>query len=241
MKTQITVLLLVFVCSSTINVIAGDLNSNTVTAAQQGQPTSKKELSELLKSASNGDVDAQSELAPIFYLASFIEAINDDEIMRSQLALKPYHIPSGSMKPTLMPGDYVMANLNYYKINRPKRGDLVVYVYPEDPKKDFIHRVVAIEGDEIYMENKQLYLNKKKLVEPYIINLEKDILSKEINPRDNFGPIKVSKDSYFVMGDNRDQSYDSRFWKFVNIEAIKGKAFFVYWSTDAERIGAKIK
>jgi signal peptidase I len=199
------------------------------------------ELSDVFISTIGGNEAAQSDMAAIIYLASFVDAIQSDEVMGIHLFVKSYKISGNSMQPTLLLGDQVMTNLKYYKNQKPKRGDIVVYEYPEDVSKDMMHRIIAIEGDEIAIKNKKVYLNNEILFEPYLVHLEKDIVPADQNPRDNFGPIKIPKDSYFVMGDNRDRSYDSRFWGVVKLEAIKGKPFFTYWSDVSDRIGMKFK
>lgn len=110
----------------------------------------------------------------------------------------------------------------------------MVFKYPEDPTKDFIKRVIAVGGDVIEIKDKELYVNNNLLDEKYAIHTDTSILSKEISPRDNFGPTTIPENSYFVMGDNRDNSLDSRFWGFVESKDIKGKAFIIYWSWDKE-------
>lgn len=209
--------------------------------SKSNSTTNNAELSDVFISAIDGNEAAQSEIAAIIYLASFVEAIQDDEVIGKQLFVKAYKISSSSMQPTLILGDQVLANLKQYKDQKPRRGDIVVYEYPEDATKDMIHRVIAVEGDEILIKNKKVYLNNEMLFEPYSVHLEKDVIPADFNPRDNFGPIIISKDSYFVMGDNRDRSYDSRFWGVVKLDAIKGKPFFIYWSGASERIGVKFK
>lgn len=156
--------------------------------------------------------------------------------------VQAFKIPSGSMEPTLLVGDYLLVTKFTYGYNipftkkriltfkKPERGDIIVFRYPVDPDKDFIKRVIAVEGDEVIIQNKRVYINGRELVVPSAVYRDSYILPKELSPRDNFGPIKVPKDSYFVMGDNRDSSLDSRFWGFVHISDIKGKAFIIYWS-----------
>lgn len=156
--------------------------------------------------------------------------------------VQAFKIPSGSMEPTLLVGDYLLVTkFTYgYKIpftkkrifdfKKPERGDIIVFSYPLDPDKDFIKRVIGIEGDEIFIRDKVVYVNGKRFDVPTAVFRDRMVLPAEISPRDNFGPIRVPKDSYFVMGDNRDSSLDSRFWGFVHLSDIKGKAFIIYWS-----------
>lgn len=161
--------------------------------------------------------------------------------------IKAYRVPSGSLMPTLLIGDRIFVNVEHFKTNEIKRGDMIVFRYPENPQKDFLKRVIAIGGDEIESRDKIIYINGSKINEPYIQHTDESILSHEIGPRDNFGPIEVPRDKFFVMGDNRDQSHDSRFWGVVDISDIKGKALYTYWSWDPEgsarwdRIGKNIE
>jgi signal peptidase I len=176
-------------------------------------------------------------------------------ILRSAF-VEAYKIPSESMIPTLLVGDDLLANKFVYGIkipffNRkililtsPHKGDIIVFRSPEDPRKELIKRVVAVEGDLIEESNKQIFINGRASNEPYIQHTD-DFLE---DPRDNFGPYVVPKDKLFVMGDNRDESYDSRFYGFVDLKDVEGKAFVVYWSWDNEttlprfnRIGLNMK
>ena len=122
-------------------------------------------------------------------------------------------------------------------------GDVIVFEFPEDTTKDFIKRIIGVPGDVIEMKDKVVYRNGEKLVEPYIKHTDPNIQQR----RDNFGPITVPPDRYFVMGDNRDESYDSRFWGFVDKEKIRGKAWVIYWSWDGpgdirwSRIGRMVR
>lgn len=156
--------------------------------------------------------------------------------------VQAFKIPSGSMKETLQIGDHILVNKFIYgiklpfvqktiiSIKQPRKDDIIVFRYPENPKLDFIKRVVGVEGDIIEVRNKKLYVNDKLVEKEYAIHTDPHIMPAVYNKRDNFGPVTVPPDSLFVMGDNRDNSKDSRFWGFVNLKAIKGKAFMIYWS-----------
>ncbi len=114
---------------------------------------------------------------------------------------------------------------------KPQRGDVIVFRYPEDEEKDFIKRIIGLPGDQVEIRRKIVYINGAALDDKgYTQRVDPGVIDPHINPRDNFGPITVPADSYFVMGDNRDQSLDSRFWGFVSADKIKGKAFRIYWS-----------
>ncbi len=165
--------------------------------------------------------------------------------------VQAFKIPSGSMKPTLQIGDHILVNKFIYGLkvpytgkkiisfNNPDHGDIIVFRYPEDPDKDFIKRLIGVPGDVIEIKNKKVYVNDVPIVRDLGVHTDSRILSGQINPRDNFGPVTVPADSYFVMGDNRDNSYDSRFWGFVEQHAIKGKAFIIYWSWDSDNFGVR--
>jgi signal peptidase I len=180
------------------------------------------------------------------YAESIIVAVILALIIRTFI-VQAFKIPSGSMEDTLLVGDHLLVCKFLYgtkipftdtkilKIRDPKRGDVIVFEYPEDPSKDFIKRVVGLPGDVVEGKDKKVFVNGKPFENPHEIHKEKDIIPKAQNPRDTFGPITVPADSYFVMGDNRDRSYDSRFWGVVKSPKIKGLAFIKYWSWDSEK------
>lgn len=156
--------------------------------------------------------------------------------------VQAFKIPSGSMIPTLSIGDHILVNKFIYgvklpftdlvvvPVSTPERGDIVVFKYPEDESKDFIKRVVGIPGDVVEVRDKVVYVNGNPADTTHIQHSDRDVRSSD--RRDNFGPVTVPPDSYFVMGDNRDQSLDSRFWGFVKENKIRGQAFLIYWSWD---------
>ena len=192
--------------------------------------------------------------------------------------VQAFKIPSGSMIPTLLIGDHILVSKLAYgfqlpedcefqvsfppvtcfssnivmNFNPPQRGDIIVFRYPEDENKDFIKRVIGLPGDTILIQNKKVMVNGQILMdEAFTQRIDQGIIDGRINPRDNLGPVTVPPNSYFVMGDNRDQSLDSRFWGFVKMDKIKGRAFLVYWSWNGhgnwtnwirwERIGQLIR
>jgi len=176
------------------------------------------------------------------YVEAIVTALILALIIRTYI-VQAFKIPSGSMIPTLLIGDHILVNKFLFGteipftdkkiliLRKPEKGDIIVFKYPENPKKDFIKRVVASEGDVIEERNKVVYVNGQVVLEPYIQHFDQSIRF-GADPRDNFGPLIVPKDKVFVMGDNRDQSYDSRYWGFVDINQIRGKALIIYWSWD---------
>lgn len=161
--------------------------------------------------------------------------------------VQAFKIPSGSMLPTLLIGDHLLVSKFLYgvrlpytdtrvlRIRAPRRGDIVVFAYPEDDGKDFIKRIIGEPGDTLEVRNKRVYVNGAPLEDPWGRYADQRTLPAGAGPRDQFGPVTVPEGQYFVMGDNRDRSLDSRFWGFVEDARIKGKAFIIYWSWDSER------
>jgi len=133
--------------------------------------------------------------------------------------VQAFWIPSGSMIPTLMPGDRVLVAKFWYHFAEPKRGQIVVFKYPLDPTRDFVKRLIALPGEAVEIKNGVVYINDMPLEEPYVKN--RDFLSME--------KVTVPRGQYFMMGDNRPNSQDSRFWGFVPKNYLLGPAFFRYW------------
>ncbi len=158
--------------------------------------------------------------------------------------VQAFKIPSGSMKNTILVGDHILVNKFLYgthipftntkilTIRKPERGDIIVFKYPEKESVDFIKRLIGMPGDVVQVIDKVVYINGKPLTEPYTIHKDSEILPRALEPRDNFGPVTVPPHEYFMMGDNRDRSRDSRFWGFVDESKILGKAMIIYWSWD---------
>jgi signal peptidase I len=137
-----------------------------------------------------------------------------------------FWVPSGSMEQTLQVNDRIIAYKLFYDIDDVERGDIVIFKFPLDPRKDFVKRVIGLPGDTIRIEDKVLYLNGSRLDEPYVVHED----SREVGfPRDDYGPIVVPDEAVFVLGDNRDKSEDSRYWGFVPAGNIVGDVFFRYW------------
>lgn len=162
--------------------------------------------------------------------------------------VQAFQIPTGSMEPTLLVGDFLLVNKMVYiqpvygleKILIPRRSirrqDIVVFKFPQDLSRDFVKRVIALEGEKIEIKDKQVFINDEPLFEPYKVHNDRNVYNRENYYhyddliRDNFGPVIVPKGHLFVMGDNRDNSLDSRYWSFLPINYIKGKPWVIYFS-----------
>jgi signal peptidase I len=169
-------------------------------------------------------------------------------VIRS-LVVQAFTIPSGSMMDTLLVGDYILVNKFLYgpelpltelhlpALRDPRRGDIIVFKYPQDEKRDFIKRIVATPGERVQIRGHQVLVNGKPLVEPYTKFADSGVRGGEAYCGYAYGcePTIVPPDSYFVMGDNRDNSQDSRYWGFLPRDYVKGKALVIYWSYEAGR------
>ena len=160
--------------------------------------------------------------------------------------VQAFKIPTGSMENNLLIGDHLLVNKFIFgptplaigravlPVRSIHRGDIVVFKYPDEPDRDFIKRVIGLPGETIELRNKKVHVNGQALDEPYIhfltppSNDYQEVTSFDV--RERFGPVTVPADSYFVMGDNRDNSQDSRYWGFMPRDYVKGKALFVYFS-----------
>jgi len=179
------------------------------------------------------------------YVEAIIVALVLALIIRT-FVVQAFKIPSGSMEPTLEIGDHILVNkfiygikipfthINLFPWENPRRGNVIVFIYPLEPDKDFIKRVIGVEGDTVRIINKKLFINGAEVPDPHAVYKEDLILPGDMQKRDNFGPVTVPKGNLFVLGDNRDRSLDSRFWGFVPLEDVRGKAFMIYWSWDRQ-------
>jgi signal peptidase I len=163
------------------------------------------------------------------------------------LLLQAFKIPSSSMENTLLVGDHIFVNKFVYgyhvpytkgrilRFSTPKRGDIIVFVFPEDPDKDFIKRVIGVPGDTVEIRQKTVFVNGRPIDEPYVRFADGRNPDGYLRSRDNMAPVRVPEGKLFMLGDNRDRSYDSRFWGFVDMDAVIGKALFIYFSIDWSR------
>jgi signal peptidase I len=187
------------------------------------------------------------------YLEAILLAVILTIVIRG-LVVQAFRIPTSSMEDTLQIGDFLFVNkmvygseidlgiaghqLVYHRfpaIREPKPGDVVVFRYPDDPSRDFIKRCVAVGGQTVELRDKILYVDGIAQEEPFAIHKDPRVLPRESSPRDNFGPYVVRHDQLFMMGDNRDNSQDSRFWGGLPRSLVKGQAMILYWSWDADR------
>jgi signal peptidase I len=176
------------------------------------------------------------------YSEAFVVALILAILVRAFL-FQAFEIPSGSMEPTLLVGDHILVNKFIYGVRipftdkrwpmfrEPRRGDVIVFVYPVDRSKDFIKRVIGVGGDTVQIVDKKVFINGVEVPDPHGHFSSNVIFPGYENPRDNMGPIKVPHGSLFMMGDNRDYSYDSRFWGFVPLRDVVGEALIIYWSS----------
>lgn len=180
------------------------------------------------------------------YAESILWAVVLAMIIRT-CVVQSFKIPSGSMEDTLVIGDCLLVNKFIYgikvpftdlrlpRLRDPERGDVIVFRYPEDRSKDFIKRLIGVPGDQIQVRDKRVYVNGSLYQNPHEVHKDPQIMPRALNQRDNFGPVTVPANAYFVMGDNRDNSYDSRFWGFVPKADLVGRAFIKYWSWDQDK------
>jgi signal peptidase I len=163
--------------------------------------------------------------------------------------VQAFKIPTGSMENNLLIGDHLLVNKFAFAptitavedavlpIRDMRRGDIVVFKYPDEPERDFIKRIIGLPGETLELRNKRVYINGQALDEPYVHFLEPasagEVTSFDL--RERYGPVRVPDGQYFVMGDNRDNSQDSRYWGFLPGAYIKGKALMIYWSYDSGR------
>ncbi|MFA5644855.1 MAG: signal peptidase I [Candidatus Ratteibacteria bacterium] len=158
-------------------------------------------------------------------ILSWIYAIAFVLILRT-FFVQAFKIPSTSMLPTLKVGDRLLANKVLYKIRDPKRGEVIIFKYPEDPKRDFVKRLIALQGEEVKIYSGKIFINNNELTSP------ENITSHYYYSEGEYGtthPTLVPDRSIFVLGDNSFISKDSRFWGFVPEKYIVGKALFIYW------------
>jgi signal peptidase I len=154
---------------------------------------------------------------------------------------KTYKIPSSAMKPTLNVGDHLMADMKRYKSKELNRADIIVFEYPKDPSKAFIKRIISLPGEKIEIIGRKIYIDGKLFEDKYgYYETRKESWGIPAG-KCKYCSVTVPDEHYFVLGDNRDNSQDSRYWGFVPLESIRGKALYIYWAKDISRIGMGIE
>lgn len=172
------------------------------------------------------------------YVETLVIALAIALVVRT-FVVQAFKIPSSSMEPTLLVGDHILVNKFIYGIripvigkkvfefSQPRRGDVIVFIFPNDRSKDYIKRVIGLPGEKVEIRERKIYINDRLIEDPW-----GHFSSWGPGARDTCGPIMVPPNSLFVMGDNRDNSEDSRYWGFVPLNDVLGKAFVMYWSWD---------
>ena len=190
------------------------------------------------------------------YFETIVIAVVLALFMRT-FVVQAFKIPTGSMEPNLLIGDHLLVNKFVFAptlssaertllpMTDIRRGDIVVFKYPEDPERDFIKRVIGLSGETIELKDRQIRVNGRAIQEPYAHYLPRpagsgggEVTTGDV--RERYGPVVVPAGSVFVMGDNRDNSQDSRYWGFLPKENIKGKALMIYWSFDSSEGGLNL-
>lgn len=211
--------------------------------------TARKKTTSTQSSVPAKKSTAKKESVTAEYIKAILLAVALAFFIRTFI-VQAFRIPSGSMEDTLLVGDFLLANKFIYgiripftsirlpELRAPAPGDVIIFQYPQDLSRDFIKRVIAGPGQTVKIKDKILYVDNKrtidppksKYVDPFILNRKSSG-----GKRDNYGPEIVPEGHYFVMGDNRDSSDDSRYWGFLNRDLIRGKAFILYWSWAPDR------
>jgi signal peptidase I len=173
----------------------------------------------------------------VFLVSTFVIQPFVGSSIKNNIA-SSFKIPSSGMEPALQVGDYLVADMRIYKSTKPNRGDIIIFEFPKDPSKDFIKRVIGLGDEKVEIIGDKIYINDKLLDDPWGYFDSREWLK---GFPERFGPVTVPKGSLFVLGDNRNNSQDSRFWGFVDIKKVKGKAIYIYWAKNKNRIGMQIK
>ena len=186
------------------------------------------------------------------YFESIVVAVILALFVRT-FVFQAFKIPTGSMKPNLLVGDHQLVNKFMFAptasalekallpMRTIRRGDIIVFKFPEEPERDFIKRVIGLPGESLELKNQTVLINGQPLVEPYAHYLfppADDTQTDGFDLRRKYGPVTVPEGHYFMMGDNRDDSQDSRFWGFLPQSYVKGRALFIYWSFDVPDDGS---
>ena len=187
------------------------------------------------------------------YFESIVVAVILALFIRT-FVVQAFKIPTGSMEPNLLVGDHLLVNkfifapvaTRFERAVLPmrdiRRGDVVVFKFPEDPERDFIKRVIGLPGETVEVRGTEVLINGAAIAQPFahfLLPHDPNAPVNEGDPRERFGPVTVPADHYFAMGDNRDNSEDSRYWGFLPAHYVKGRALMIYWSFDEDEGGAR--
>jgi signal peptidase I len=198
----------------------------------------------------SSDIPARGRSTVREYVEAILWALVLTALLRT-FVIQAFRIPSESMVKTLLVGDFLFVNKFEYGakipfthvrlpgLRKPERGDIIVFQFPQDPTKDFIKRCIATGGETVEIKNKAVYVNGRALDEPYAVHSDSTVRPAGFDFRDNFGPYTVPKGDLFMMGDNRDNSNDSRYWGPLDMDLVKGRAMFLYWSWDGSHLSPR--
>jgi signal peptidase I len=203
-------------------------------------------MSQSLSRSGSSSSGAKSRSIVREYVEAALWALALTMFLRA-FVIQAFRIPSESMRDTLLVGDFLFVNKFEYGpkipfthirlpgIRSPRRGDVIVFQFPQDPTKDFIKRCIGTGNQTIEVRDKVVKVDGQALKEPYTRHTDPEIRPAGYDFRDNFGPLTVPKGEMFMMGDNRDNSNDSRYWGTLKMDLVKGRAMFLYWSWDGSR------
>ncbi len=183
---------------------------------------------------------------------AWLVVLPDPSTTRPEFSIARYRVPTGSMEPTIQPGDWIVADQRYFRNHPVERGELVLCRYPLDSSYSYPRRCLAVGGDTVEFRDRVPYVNGNPIaVAGYNLGVWTPIVSKgtvvhgiyppNAGNGDNYGPVEVPKGKYFLIGDNIADCYDSRYWGFVDLDAITSRPLFVYWSPRLSRIGTELK
>ena len=176
------------------------------------------------------------------YFESLVVAVILALFVRT-FGFQAFKIPTGSMEPNLLVGDHLLVNKFVFgpassglertllPMRPVERGEVLVFKFPEEPERDFIKRVIGLPGETLEYKDQRVFINGMPLIEPYAhYQLPATGEGNRSDPRVHYGPVTIPADHFFMMGDNRDDSQDSRYWGFLPASYVKGRALFIYWS-----------
>jgi len=189
---------------------------------------SEAEAGRLVETYTNVDREPVSKLQEM--RGSFVKDRVRDLLPEVRARSYRFKVSGQTMAPTLLPGDHIIVDQAIYRTGQPRRGDVVLFRFPDGQGLLLIYRIIGVPGDEVQVTDQRVSVNGSLLPEPYVQHTDESIQTGTV--RDHLGPVTVPTDQYFVMGDNREWSLDSRFLGTIKLETILGQARFIYWSVD---------